>query len=255
LYGDHQALGLLQRRGARFFNTCMMASLLGAAVSDALEDGHVVSGVGGQYNFVAMAHEIPDGRSILMLRATRKGKNGIETNIRWNYGMTTIPRHLRDIVITEYGVADLRGKTDGECIQAMLSIADARFIDALTAEAKSHGKLAADFKIPDAWRQHRPENLQEALASPLRKGLLPTYPFGTDFTEVELRLLPALEWLKSASASWKGRWQLLKAILMPGVAAAEEPADLERMGLNAPATLSDRWQRRLLLAALRRRAS
>ena len=114
LYGDHQALAMLQRRGARFFNTCMMATLLGGAVSDALEDGHVVSGVGGQYNFVAMAHEIPDGRSILMLRATRKGKNGVETNIRWNYGTTTIPRHLRDIVISEYGVADLRGKTDSE---------------------------------------------------------------------------------------------------------------------------------------------
>ncbi len=61
LYGDHQALATLQRRGARFFNTCMMASLLGAATSDTLENGEVVSGVGGQYNFVAMAHELPDG--------------------------------------------------------------------------------------------------------------------------------------------------------------------------------------------------
>jgi acyl-CoA hydrolase len=255
LYGDHQALAMLQRRGARFFNTCMIATLLGSAASDGLEDGHVVSGVGGQYNFVAMAHEIPDGRSILMLRATRKGKNGVETNIRWNYGTTTIPRHLRDIVISEYGVADLRGKTDGECIQAMLAISDARFIDALTAEAKSHGKIAADFKIPDAWRQHRPENLREALASAIRKGLLPTYPFGTDFTAVELRILPALEWLKSASASWKGRWQLLKAVVIPGDPNAEEPADMERMGLNAPSTLSDRLQRRLLQAALRRKLS
>jgi acyl-CoA hydrolase len=255
LYGDHQALAMLQRRGARFFNTCMMATLLGGAVSDALEDGHVVSGVGGQYNFVAMAHEIPDGRSILMLRATRKGKNGVETNIRWNYGTTTIPRHLRDIVISEYGVADLRGKTDSECIAAMLAISDARFIDALTAEAKSHGKIAADFKIPDAWRQHRPENLREALASAIRKGLLPAYPFGTEFTAVELRLLPALEWLKSSSSNWKGRWQLLKAVVMPGEPNAEEPAGLERMGLNAASTLSDRLQRRLLLAALRRKAS
>src|SRR3546814_889461 len=32
LYGNHQALAVLQRRGARFFNTCMMATLLGAAV-------------------------------------------------------------------------------------------------------------------------------------------------------------------------------------------------------------------------------
>src|SRR3546814_4643722 len=70
LYGDQQALATLQRRDARFFNTCMMATLLGAAVSDTLEDGAVVSGVGGQYNFVAMAHELPGARSVLLLRAT-----------------------------------------------------------------------------------------------------------------------------------------------------------------------------------------
>ena len=252
LYGDHQPLAMLQRRGARFFNTCMMATLLGAAVSDALEDGHVVSGVGGQYNFVAMAHELPDGRSALLLRATRHGKNGVETNIRWNYGHTTIPRHLRDIVITEYGVADLRGKTDGECIEAMLAISDARFIDALAAEAKAHGKLAADFKIPDAWRNHRPEVLKQALAKQVRKGLLPAFPFGSDFTELEQRLLPALNWLKSSSASWKGRWRLLKAVLRPGEPKTEEAAVLERMGLTAPTALGDRLQRRLLQAALRR---
>jgi acyl-CoA hydrolase len=252
LYGDHQQLAMLQRRGARFFNTCMMATLLGSAVSDGLDDGHVVSGVGGQYNFVAMAHELADGRSALMLRATRQGKNGVETNIRWNYGHTTIPRHLRDIVITEYGVADLRGKSDSECIEVMLAISDARFIDALAAEAKSHGKLAADFKIPDAWRRHRPEILREVLATSMRKGLLPAFPFGSDFNEVELRLMPALEWLKSSSVSWKGRWRLLKAALRSGEPRVEEVAALERMGLVEATSLGDRVQRRLLQAALRR---
>jgi hypothetical protein len=252
LYGDHQQLAMLQRRGARFFNTCMMATLLGSAVSDGLENGHVVSGVGGQYNFVAMAHELPGGRSALLLRATRKGKSGVETNIRWNYGHTTIPRHLRDIFITEYGVADLRGKSDSECIEAMLAISDARFIDALAAEAKSHGKLAVDFKIPDAWRQHRPEKLSETLAPLVRKGVLPAFPFGSDFTEVERRLLPALEWLKSSSANWKGRWRLLKAVSRPGEAAADELALLDRMGLAVPTKWADRLQRRLLQAALRR---
>lgn len=253
LYGDHQALATLQRRGARFFNTCMMSTLLGAAVSDTLEDGSVVSGVGGQYNFVAMAHELPDGRSVLLQRATRIGKSGgVETNIRWLYGQTTIPRHLRDIVVTEYGVADLRGKSDSECIEAMLAISDARFIDALVAQAKSHGKLAADFKIPDAWRRHHPDVLHEALSKPLRKGLLPPFPFGSDFTEVEQRLLPALAWLQSSSTNWKGRWRLFKALLQPGEAVAEEAAALERMGLSGATGLGDRLQRRLLQIALRR---
>jgi acyl-CoA hydrolase len=252
LYGDHQPLAMLQRRGARFFNTCMMATLLGSVISDGLEDGHVVSGVGGQYNFVAMAHELPDGRSILLLRATRKGKHGVETNIRWNYGHITIPRHLRDIIITEYGVADLRGKSDSECIEAMLAISDARFVDALAAEAKSRGKLAADFKIPEAWRRHRPELLHEALAKHARKGLLPQFPFGSDFTEVEQRLLPALDWLKSSAADWKGRWRLLKAVLRPGAPIAEEDAALQRMELMDARTLGERLERRLLQVALRR---
>jgi len=66
LYGGDETLERMQRRDARFFNSCMMATALGAAVSDALEDGRVVSGVGGQYNFVAMAHALPGARSALI---------------------------------------------------------------------------------------------------------------------------------------------------------------------------------------------
>jgi len=251
LYGQHQVLAALQRRDARFFNTCMMATLLGAAVSDTLEEGAVVSGVGGQYNFVAMAHELPGGRSVLLLRATRQGRHGLESNIRWNYGQTTIARHLRDIYITEYGVADLRGKTDGECVEAMLAICDARFLDALCAEAKLHGKLAPDFEIPEAWRRHRPDVLRQALAPLQRKGLLPAFPFGSDFDEVEQRLLPVLERLKRASKNWRGRYGLLKAMLRPGEPVAGEAEALARMGLATPATWKDRLLQRLLLAALR----
>jgi hypothetical protein len=253
LYGDHQALATLQRRGARFFNTCMMATLLGAAASDTLDDGTVVSGVGGQYNFVSMAHELPDGRSVLLLRATRQARGGIESNIRWNYAQTTIPRHLRDIYVTEYGVADLRGKSDSECVEAMLAISDARFLDALCAEAKSHGKLAADFAIPEAWRRHRPRYLREALLPFQQKGLLPRFPFGSDFSEVEQRLLPALDWLKHSGSTWRGRLRLLRAALHPGEPAAGENEALARMGLSAPSRWSDRFQQMWLQAALRRK--
>src|SRR5262249_4993588 len=140
LYGPEYELKILQRRDARHVNTAMMVTLLGAAVSDGLEDGRVVSGVGGQYNFVAMAHALPGARSIICVRATRT-KNGLVTsNIVWNYGHCTIPRHLRDIVVTEYGIADLRGRTDEECIAALLDIADSRFQEELLAKAKVAGK-------------------------------------------------------------------------------------------------------------------
>ena len=129
LYGADQELRMLQRRAARCVNTTMMVTLLGAAVSDALESGQVVSGVGGQYNFVAMAHALPDARSILCVRATRTRHGRTTSNILWSYAHETIPRHLRDIVVTEYGIADLRGRTDAEVIAALLNIADSRFQD------------------------------------------------------------------------------------------------------------------------------
>src|SRR6266566_3684464 len=125
LYGD-EAGKRRARVKARFVNNAMMATLLGAAISDALENGQVVSGVGGQYNFVAQSFALEDARSIIMLRATRTARRRTTSNILWNYGHTTIPRHLRDIVVTEYGVADLRGKTDRDVIAAMLAVADSR---------------------------------------------------------------------------------------------------------------------------------
>src|SRR6267142_2062877 len=85
LYGADQELRILQRRAARCINTTMMVTLLGAAVSDALENGQVVSGVGGQYNFVAMAHALPGARSILCVRATRTRHGHTTSNIIWNY--------------------------------------------------------------------------------------------------------------------------------------------------------------------------
>ncbi|MGB1062064.1 MAG: acetyl-CoA hydrolase/transferase C-terminal domain-containing protein, partial [Ketobacter sp.] len=111
LYGN-EPLKRLQRVKARFINTVFLAHALGAATSDGLENGKVVSGVGGQYNFVSQAHELHDGRSILMLKSTREKDGVTHSNIVWNYGHVTIPRHLRDIYVTEYGIADVRGKCD-----------------------------------------------------------------------------------------------------------------------------------------------
>ena len=140
LYGQED-LKRAQRRNARFMKTTMVVTLLGAAASDALESGQVVSGVGGQYNFVAMAHALPDARLVMMLRATHDNKAGLKSSIVWNYGHVTIPRHLRDIIVTEYGVADLRGQPDSEVIKRLINVADSRFQDELVKQSKAHGKL------------------------------------------------------------------------------------------------------------------
>ena len=248
LYGGQEALERLQRRDARFFNTCMMATALGAAVSDALGDGRVVSGVGGQYNFVAMAHALPDARSILMLRASREAGGNARSSIPWNYPHTTIPRHLRDLYVTEYGIADVRGRADEDCVIAMAAIADARFQDELVAIAKANGKLRADFAVPAAARRNTPDQLRAALALFRSDGTLPDYPMGSDFTEVEQRLVSALGWLKANTQTRGGKLRTLLRSLGAGPIGDAEAA--ARMELARPSDPGEWLESRLLSLAL-----
>lgn len=248
LYGD-EAARRRARVDARFVNNAMMATLMGAAVSDGLENGQVVSGVGGQYNFVAQAFALEGARSILTLESTRREKGGAISNIRWAYGHVTIPRHLRDIVVTEYGVADLRGKSDADVIAAMLNVADSRFQAELMRQAKDSGKLPKSHEIPAAHRQNFADRIKAALEPARAAGLLPRFPFGCDFTEIEQRLIPALEILRDASRSPLSLMGLLMKGLRPGDASVQ-PA-LARMGLDHPTTFSDRLHRALLNGALK----
>ena len=249
LYGEESAVRR-QRRDARFINTCMMATLSGAAVSDGLADGRVVSGVGGQYNFVAMAHELEGARSILLLRATRETDGRIESNIVFNYGHITIPRHLRDIVITEYGIADLRSRTDSEVAAALIGIADARCQQGLVEKAQAAGKLPRDWRIPEEACGNTPERLARRLAPLATGGLLTEFPLGTDFEAAERRLIPALRWLKRHSTGWE---RLALAHAMAGSQSTpEETAAVERMGLGAPRGMKERLLRRIVALGLRR---
>jgi acyl-CoA hydrolase len=114
----------------------MMTTALGAAVSDALEDKPRGPGIGGQYNFVAdgaCAARWPLGAAVP--RHPRAGGQ-VRSSVLWSYGHCSIPRHLRDIAINEYGIADLRGVDDAGCVRAMLAITDARFAPALRERAR-----------------------------------------------------------------------------------------------------------------------
>ena len=250
LYG-HEDLDRLHRRDARFFNTGMMATLLGAVVSDGLEDGRVVSGVGGQYNFVAMAHALPDGRSVLQVRSTRDDGGKTVSNVVWNYGHTTIPRHQRDLLVTEYGIADLRGKTDEEVIKAVLNLADSRFQPGLLSEAKRSGKLAEDYRIPDAFRSNVSESYEKPLARAKKEGLVPTFPFGTELTDEEVVLAGALKRLKAKIGSTPGALEALLDAAVEGSVHEDVAPYLRRMGLEHPTTLRETLYQRLLVAELR----
>jgi acyl-CoA hydrolase len=251
LDGADQALKIAQRAHARFINSSMMVTLLGAAVSDGLADGRVVSGVGGQYNFVAMAHSLPQARSILTLRSTRDKNSTVTSNILWNYGNTTIPRHLRDVVVTEYGVADLRGLTDQDVIAALLNIADSRFQEGLQREAQAAGKLRHDFRIPDMHRNNTPRALEERFILARARGLFSEFPFGTDFTAEEIVLARALTRLKErTTAGWPRVKTLMGAVTSRGIPSAIRPY-LERMSLGAPRTRQEWLWQRLLVQELR----
>jgi acyl-CoA hydrolase len=250
LYGPDQELRILQRRDMRCINTTMMVTLLGAAVSDALADGQVVSGVGGQYNFVAMAHALPSARSILCVRATRTHQGRTTSNIVWNYAHETIPRHLRDLVISEYGIADLRGRTDEEVIAALLNVADSRFQEELLGRAQAAGKIRGDYRIPAQFRANLPQRLAQALRPLQGRGFFSEYPFGTDLTAEEVALARALKFLEAHTAGWRARLRTLAAALGAGGAGARHAAALQRMGLERPRGLTERVQQRLLVLAL-----
>ncbi|AZC25297.1 acetyl-CoA hydrolase/transferase C-terminal domain-containing protein [Pseudomonas sessilinigenes] len=245
LYG-HEELKRLQRRDARFINSAFTMTLLGAAVSDQLQDGRVLSGVGGQYNFVVQGHALADARSVLILRSWRESAGEVSSNIVWEYGHCTIPRHLRDIVITEYGIADLRGKSDAKVIEALLNISDSRFQPGLMEQAQKAGKLPRDFRLDPRFADNSPQRLLDIQAR--HRHLFPEYPLGSDFTAQERDLLRALNWLKSKFK--------LSEILELGKAAFDAPEPgafpehLERMGLEQPEGLREDLYQRLLLAGL-----
>ena len=244
LYGGEDAKRRA-RVNARFINDAMMATALGDVISDGLEDGRIVSGVGGQYNFIAQGFALEEARSLIMLRASRTAKGKTQSNIRWRYGHTTIPRHLRDVIVTEYGVADLRGKSDRDVIVAMLAITDQRFQDDLLLQAKDAGKIERSFELPNTARDNTPDALARALKPAVDSNLLPAFPFGSDFTEIERILLPALQILKSASM------KELAVFLMRGLSRrTEDQAFLDRLQLAQPRKPSEWLYATLVRGAL-----
>jgi hypothetical protein len=119
----------------------------------------------------------------------------------------------------------------------------------LARAAKDAGKLPKNHEIPAAHRENVSERIVEALRPAREAGLLPSFPFGSDFTDVEQRLIPALEILQQAQ-----RTPLrLAGLLWRGLRRAPDAADqacLARLGLERPATLAERLYRALVSAAL-----
>jgi len=251
---DHQFgrqdIKVAQRKQARFINSTMMATMAGAAVSDGLANGKIVSGVGGQYNFVAMAHEMNDARSILKFKSTRLSAGKVVSNILYEYGHTTIPAHLRDIFVTEYGIADVLGRPEKDVYIEMLKITDSRFQDELLAKAKKNGKIPSDYQLPDIFRHNHPQRINAVIAKYQRSGFFDPFPFGNDFTNEEVRLGKALKALKANTSSKSGALiTLMRALTVRDIPREIHPL-LERIKLDAPVTVKQKILQKMLVAEL-----
>ena len=97
----------------------------------------VVSGTGGHLAFAIGAQLSKGGRYIVVLPSTAQGGKASRIVARLEPGsVVTVPRTLADIVVTEYGVARLRGKTQRERAEALIAITHPDFRAELRREAQ-----------------------------------------------------------------------------------------------------------------------
>jgi len=154
------------------------------------------------------------------------------------------------MVVTEYGIADLRGKTDSEMIATLLNVADSRFQEPLLARAKQAGKIARDYRIPDIHRGNTRQAIEAALARYRKDGLFSEFPSGTDFTAEEIVLGKALKRLKERTSTLSGKtFAVAGALAHLSVPDRLKPY-LERMALDKPKTFGEKLMRKLIAAEL-----
>ncbi|MEP1594938.1 MAG: acetyl-CoA hydrolase/transferase C-terminal domain-containing protein, partial [Halieaceae bacterium] len=196
---------------------------------------------------------LPGARSVLCIRSTRGSGKTLQSNILPFYGHITIPKHLRDVIVTEYGVADLRGQSDSEIIKRLINVADSRFQDELLEFAKENLKVESDYEVPTFARNNTPKAIATVLAPHMKSGLFPDYPFGTALTDQEIALASSLRKIKALTeepAHFIPR--LFKALLHHPDDEAAKPW-LERIHLEHPDTSKDFLVQQLLMLELEER--
>lgn len=117
-------------------NSAIEVDLTGQVVADSI--GHrLYSGVGGQMDFVRGAALASEGRAIIALPSTAAGGtvSRIAPSLKEGAGIVTTRAHVRTVV-TEWGVAELFGKSTVERAEALISIAHPDFRDVLSAAAR-----------------------------------------------------------------------------------------------------------------------
>ncbi len=118
-------------------NTCVEIDLTGQVCSESIGTTQI-SGTGGATDFAYGALHSKGGRGIIAFESTLKGGtiSKIKTTLTTGAAVS-VSRNLVDIVITEYGVAHLRGRSIRERAEQLIAIAHPSFRDQLREEAKA----------------------------------------------------------------------------------------------------------------------
>ncbi len=122
-------------------NSAVEVDLTGQVCADSI--GHrLLSGVGGQMDFVRGAALAPEGRAITALPSTASAGrySRIVASLRPGAGVVTTRAHVETIV-TEHGVAELVGRSIPERARSLIAIAEPRFREALERDARAAGIL------------------------------------------------------------------------------------------------------------------
>lgn len=122
-------------------NAALEVDLWGQVCAESVGTRHM-SGTGGQVDFVRGACQSEGGKSFIAFSSTAKG--GTISKIKPTLAVgaiCTTSKNDVDYIVTEYGVAHLRGKSLGERARQLISIAHPDFRDELTFEAKKRGML------------------------------------------------------------------------------------------------------------------
>ena len=127
----HDALVLGNFRRFVAINGALEVDLTGQVNAETAGGRHVGL-VGGQMDFVRAANRAPEGRSIIALQAASRDRKRSRIVARLEDGIVTTPRAEADYVVTEFGIAELKGRTLAERARAMIAIADPVFRDELT---------------------------------------------------------------------------------------------------------------------------
>lgn len=131
----HAFAAIARQKDFRAINSAVEVDLTGQ-INAELVDGTYLGAVGGQLDFMRAANAAPGGRSIIALPATAKSGGISRIVAQLGGGTVTTPRSDADVIVTEYGAAQLRGCTLAERVKRMIAIAAPDWRDRLQQAAR-----------------------------------------------------------------------------------------------------------------------